>query len=55
MHQRPQRGPLRLSPLAQTYAQDDRWWSAEEGRQYGNQLGSQDDQLPLIVRNRLRG
>jgi hypothetical protein len=42
-------------PAGQTYAQDDRWWSAEEGRQYGNQLGSQDDQLPLIVRNRLRG
>ncbi|MBY0224493.1 MAG: NYN domain-containing protein [Hyphomicrobium sp.] len=40
---------------AQTYAKDDRWWSAEEGRQYGSQLGSQDDQLPLIVRNRLRG
>jgi hypothetical protein len=42
-------------PAGQTYAQDDRWWSAEEGRQYGNQSGSQDDQLPLIVRNRLRG
>jgi hypothetical protein len=42
-------------PAGQTYTQDDRWWSAEEGRQYGNQLGSQDDQLPLIVRNRLRG
>jgi hypothetical protein len=42
-------------PAGQTYAQEDRWWSAEEGRQYGNQLGSQDDQLPLIVRNRLRG
>ncbi len=42
-------------PAGQTYAQDDRWWSAEEGRQYGNPPGSQDDQLPLIVRNRLRG
>lgn len=42
-------------PAAQPYAQDDRWWSAEEGRQYGSPAGSQDDQLPLIVRNRLRG
>jgi hypothetical protein len=41
-------------PAGQTYAQDDRWWSAEEGRQAA-QAGSQDDQLPLIVRNRLRG
>lgn len=39
----------------QSYVQDDRWWNAEEGRQYASPAGSQDDQLPLIVRNRLRG
>lgn len=34
--------------------QDDRWWSAEEGRRYGGQSSPADDQMPLIVRNRLR-
>ncbi len=39
-------------PAQTGYAQGDRWWSAEEGRQYA---GGSDEQLPLIVRNRLRG
>mgnify|MGYP001184829026 CR=1 FL=1 len=34
--------------------QADRWWSADEGRQYGSG-SAQDDEMPLIVRNRLRG
>jgi hypothetical protein len=33
----------------------DRWWSADEGRQYGALDQGLDDQLPLIVRNRQRG
>lgn len=33
----------------------DRWWSAEEGRQAGALDAGLDDQMPLIVRNRLRG
>jgi hypothetical protein len=34
----------------------DRWWGGDEGRRYGAADASQDDdQLPLIVRNRLRG
>jgi hypothetical protein len=33
----------------------DRWWNAEEGRSYGSTAPAQDDQMPLIVRNRLRG
>jgi hypothetical protein len=45
----------RAPSSAQPYAQDDRWWAAEEGRQFGNPAGAQDDQLPLIVRNRIRG
>ncbi|MCU0953621.1 MAG: NYN domain-containing protein [Hyphomicrobium sp.] len=43
---------------APSYGQDgqDRWWGAEEGRQYATSpAAGQDDQLPLIVRNRLRG
>ena len=34
-------------------AAGDRWWSADEGRQYG--ASAQDDEMPLIVRNRIRG
>jgi hypothetical protein len=41
-----------VQPAQTGYAQGDRWWSAEEGRQYA---GGSDEQLPLIVRNRLRG
>ncbi len=41
-----------VQPAHAGYAQGDRWWSAEEGRQYA---GGSDEQLPLIVRNRLRG
>lgn len=33
----------------------DRWWSAGEGRQFGADSDPQDEELPLIVRNRLRG
>jgi hypothetical protein len=33
----------------------DRWWGADEGRQYGNGAEGRDEELPLIVRNRLRG
>ncbi|HYN39748.1 MAG TPA: hypothetical protein VES39_10905, partial [Rhodospirillales bacterium] len=45
------RSPVQ-QPAQTGYAQGDRWWSAEEGRQYA---GGSDEQLPLIVRNRLRG
>ncbi len=35
----------------------ERWWSADEGRHYGAASGpaGSDDEMPLIVRNRLRG
>jgi hypothetical protein len=48
--------PARTSAPALGQESQDRWWGAEEGRQYGmGPASSQDDQLPLIVRNRLRG
>ena len=51
--------PVARAPAAQqqTYASEpsDRWWSADEGRQAGAQDAGLDDQMPLIVRNRLRG
>jgi hypothetical protein len=47
----------RTAPAQQAYNQEpaDRWWSADEGRQYGASDQGLDDQMPLIVRNRLRG
>lgn len=47
----------RTAPAQQPYNQEpaDRWWSADEGRQYGASDQGLDDQMPLIVRNRLRG
>ena len=47
----------RSSASPPSYAPEpaDRWWSAEEGRQAGAQDAGLDDQMPLIVRNRLRG
>ena len=49
--------PTRAPGAQQGYAPDaaDRWWSADEGRQAGAQDAGFDDQMPLIVRNRLRG
>ncbi|MGE5266588.1 MAG: NYN domain-containing protein [Deltaproteobacteria bacterium] len=50
--------PAPARTLAPSFGQEsqDRWWGAEEGRQYAtNPADGQDDQLPLIVRNRLRG
>lgn len=47
----------RTAPAQQAYNQEpaDRWWSADEGRQYSAGDQGLDDQMPLIVRNRLRG
>lgn len=49
--------PTRAPAAPQSYAPEaaDRWWSADEGRQAGAQDSGLDDQMPLIVRNRLRG
>lgn len=49
--------PSRAPSAPQSYAPEpaDRWWSADEGRQAGAQDSGLDDQMPLIVRNRLRG
>ena len=52
-----QSAPRTAQPAQQAYNQEpaDRWWSADEGRQYGASDQGLDDQMPLIVRNRLRG
>jgi hypothetical protein len=56
----PAQAPAR-APAAtqQSYAPqpNDRWWGAEEGRQYGSggTTSGLDEELPLIVRNRIRG
>jgi uncharacterized LabA/DUF88 family protein len=51
--------PTRAPAAAQSYASqpNDRWWGADEGRQYGSggTTSGLDEELPLIVRNRIRG
>jgi hypothetical protein len=52
----PAPAPARSSSPPFGQESQDRWWGAEEGRQYSTSpAAGQDDQLPLIVRNRLRG
>lgn len=52
----PAQVPLRAPAPASSQDNQDRWWGADEGRQYAaGSSSAQDDQLPLIVRNRLRG
>jgi hypothetical protein len=51
--------PSRSPAAPQSYAPqtNDRWWGADEGRQYGSggTTSGLDEELPLIVRNRIRG
>lgn len=47
--------PARATAPPPAQESQDRWWNAEEGRSYGGPAPAQDDQMPLIVRNRLRG
>lgn len=52
----PAQVPSRAPAPASSQDNQDRWWGADEGRQYAaGSSSAQDDQLPLIVRNRLRG
>ncbi len=50
------RAPQAAAAPAYTPQASDRWWGADEGRSsYGAATSTPDDELPLIVRNRLRG